>query len=101
MVFLCSSVADRLHPSGRNLVDLGGGREPTWWLGSIVLLEAEDNGRKTLCGVKERAEAAGGLTWQEGMDDGKRMNRYPAGEQCGYRLTAASKPVVMEYPFEH
>lgn len=98
MVFLCFSVADRLHPSGRNLVDLG-------WkenlLRDLVILsywrQTTVTGRLPLCGVKERTGATEGLNWQEGADDGKMMNKYPAEQYCGCLLTAASKPVVLHF----
>lgn len=53
--------------------------------------------RLPLCGVKERTGATEGLNWQEGADDGKMMNKYPAEQYCGCLLTAASKPVVLHF----
>lgn len=50
-----------------------------------------------LCGVKERTGATEGLNWQEGADDGRMMNKYPAEEYFGYVLAAASKPVVLQF----
>lgn len=72
MVFLRSSVADRLHSLDRNLVDLGMKEN---LLSDLVVLSY----------------------WREKTLTERMMNKYPAKEYCGCVLTAASKPVVLQF----
>lgn len=85
VVFLYSLVADKLWPSGRNLVDLGGGRRT-----SLVTRKNYLAGDRWCEGWKIS------LVWHEGEDGsyqrpelgkkGQMINKYPAEKYCGSLL---------------